>query len=111
MIHWLNDTPPEVPFMASIFNYFLSENLEGYEEYDIQTLELVKNIPGYLGYESMKHEGRGCFISYWKDEEAIKAWAKHPVHVVAKKHGAAKWYRYYHSAIAEVTSFHQHSLH
>ena len=110
MIHWLNDTPPQIPFMASIFNYYLSDDLEGYTAYDIQTLELVKTIPGYLGYESMKHGGRGCFISYWTNEEAINAWARHPVHMEAKKRGAAKWYRYYHSAIAEVKSFHQHTL-
>ena len=111
MIHWINDTPPQIPFMASIFNYYLSDDLEGYAEYDIQTLELVKSIPGYLGYESMKHNGRGTFISYWKDEESIRLWSKHPIHREAKKRGAAKWYRYYHSTIAEVKSFHQHTLH
>lgn len=108
MIHWLNDKPPSTPFIASIFNYYLSDNLEGYREYDDLTLELVKQIPGYLGYESFKYEGRGSFISYWKDVESIRTWALHPIHVEAKKRGIELWYRYYHSEIAEVKSFHSH---
>jgi catalase (peroxidase I) len=31
MINWQTSTPPQVPFFASIFNYFLSDDLEGYE--------------------------------------------------------------------------------
>jgi heme-degrading monooxygenase HmoA len=109
MIHWQNTPPPEAPFIASIFNYYLSENLEGYAVYDELTLELVKEMPGFLGFESMKHEGRGTFISYWEDMDAVRTWAAHPVHQEAKQLGIAKWYRYYHSMIAEVKSFRDHS--
>jgi heme-degrading monooxygenase HmoA len=110
MIHWKNEQPPKTPFIASIFNYYLSDNLEGYAEYDELTLKLVQEIPGYLGYESMKHEGRGTFISYWKDHEAVKAWAANPIHQEAKNLGIDKWYRYYHSMIAEINRFHSHTL-
>lgn len=110
MINWQTSTPPKAPFYASIFNYYLSDNLEGYEAYDLQTLELVKQMPGFLGYESMKHEGRGTFISYWQDEAAIANWAKHPIHIEAKALGMAKWYRYFHSMIAEVNRFHSHQF-
>lgn len=61
MIHWNTPTPPEAPFFASIFNYYLSDDLEGYADYDEKTLDLVKTYPGYLGYESMKHDGRGNY--------------------------------------------------
>jgi heme-degrading monooxygenase HmoA len=57
----------------------------------------------------MKHNGRGTFISYWKDMEAVQNWAAHPTHIEAKKRGAA-WYKYYHSMIAEVSRFHSHSI-
>ena len=110
MIHWNTPTPPKTPFYASIFTYYLSDDLEGYTEYDEQTLELVTTMPGYLGYESLKHNGRGMFISYWKDQESIKEWAMHPIHIEAKRLGAEKWYRYYHSMIAEVNRFHVHSF-
>ena len=76
MIHWKNNICPQAPFVASIFNYYLSDDLEGYVEYDELTLKLVQEMPGYLGYESMKHEGRGTFISYWQDNESIKKWRR-----------------------------------
>ncbi len=85
MINWNSPTPPTAPFIASIFNYYLSDDLDGYEEYDVLTLDLVKTMPGYLGYESMKHNGRGTFISYWKDMEAVQNWAQNPIHIEAKK--------------------------
>jgi len=89
MIHWNTPTPPEAPFFASIFNYYLSDDLDAYAEYDEKTLDLVKTMPGYLGYESMKHEDRGMFISYWKDMDSIKAWGLHPLHLEAKANGTS----------------------
>jgi heme-degrading monooxygenase HmoA len=106
MIHWHTPTPPEAPFYASIFNYYLADKLDGYQAYDEKTLELVKEMPGYLGYESMKQDGRGMFISYWKDMESIRAWASHPIHEEAKALGIAQWYQSYTSMIAEVGRFH-----
>jgi heme-degrading monooxygenase HmoA len=108
MILWNTPTPPETPFFASIFNYYLSDDLDGYDEYDEQTLELVKTMPGYLGYESLKHNGRGMFISYWKDMESIKAWGRHPKHLEAKKLGIQRWYKSYNSMIAEVQHWRAH---
>jgi hypothetical protein len=46
----------------------------------------------------------------WQDEAAIANWAKHPIHLEAKAQGIAKWYRYYHSMIAEVDRFHSHQF-
>jgi heme-degrading monooxygenase HmoA len=108
MINWKDNIVPEPPYIASIFNYHLSNELEGYQEYDILTIEIAKQMPGYLGYESFKHDGRGAFISYWKDMEAIRAWAQEPRHIEAKQKGKSTWYRYYHSIIAEVKSMRQH---
>ena len=71
MINWKDNIQPEPPFIASIFHYYLADNIDGYEEYDDLTLELAKNSPGYLGYESFKHDGRGSFISYWKDMDSV----------------------------------------
>lgn len=85
MIHWNTPSPPEIPFFASIFNYYLSDDLEGYDEYDERTLELVQTMPGYLGYESLKHNGRGMFISYWKDMQSLQAWGQHSFHLEAKQ--------------------------
>jgi heme-degrading monooxygenase HmoA len=58
----------------------------------------------------MKYDGRGTFISYWKDNDSIKNWAANPIHIEAKKLGKDRWYRYYHSIIADVNRFHSHEL-
>jgi len=110
MIHWQNNQAPSAPYIASIFNYFLSEDIEGYEAYDELTIQLAKQSPGFLGYESFKHEGRGSFISYWKDMDAVRQWASNPEHIKAKQLGISRWYDYYHSIIAEVKSFRQHQI-
>ena len=107
MIHWNTTNPPEAPFFASIFNYYLSDDLEGYAAYDEKTLDLVKTLPGFLGYESMKHEERGMFISYWKDMESIHAWGMHPIHQEAKTLGIHRWYKSYTSMISVVERFHE----
>jgi heme-degrading monooxygenase HmoA len=54
----------------------------------------------------MKHDGRGMFISYWKDMESIQAWGAHPIHQEAKALGMKRWYKSYTSMIAEVDRFH-----
>ena len=110
MIQWKNREVPQPPYIASIFNYYLSDQLEGYLEYDELTLELAKQMPGYLGYESFKHDGRGTFISYWKDMDAVHHWAREPKHIEAKQKGKSTWYQYYHSVIAEVKSMHMHEV-
>ena len=110
MINWQSEKAPSPPYIASIFNYFLSEDLDGYAYHDELTLKLAEQSPGFLGYESFKHNGRGTFISYWKDLEFVAAWAKNPDHIETKKLGMERWYRYYHSIIAEVKSFRSNNL-
>jgi hypothetical protein len=92
MIHGKNNTQPEAPYYANIFNYLLSNDLDGYQEMDEITLELVHDIDGFLGYESQKSAGRGSFISYWRDKESIAEWR------------IKRWYSYYHTMVVKVES-------
>ena len=110
MINWKSGHAPEPPYYASIFNYLIGDDLEGYAEMDAMTLNLVEQIDGYLGYESHKSEGRGSFISYWRDLESIDRWRKHQAHQHAKSEGRARWYKYYHAMIAKVESAHFHQF-
>ncbi len=105
MIHWQQLPPPSPPFYASVFNYELSEFLEGYQTYDAWTLERVKTYQGFLGYEVLKQDRRGSFISYWKDLESIQSWAQDPIHIKAKALGINQWYKSYHSAITKIIRF------
>ena len=70
---------------ANIFSYKRTTISDGYEDIDEQTLLLVKEIPGYLGYENIKDgSGRSIFISYWDSKKAIDLWRKNAVHKMAK---------------------------
>ena len=40
---------------ANIFSYLPSDDLKGYAELDEETLQLVADVPGYVGYESVKN--------------------------------------------------------
>ncbi|GAB4377208.1 MAG: hypothetical protein Kow0075_05350 [Salibacteraceae bacterium] len=110
LIHWKNGQPPQPPYYANVFNYLLGDDLAGYDEMDAKTLELVWNVDGFLGYESHKSSGRGSFISYWRDLEAINQWRHNPIHQQAKSLGQKKWYKYYHSMLVLVQTHHYHSF-
>ena len=46
---------------ANIFSYLPSDGLKGYAELDEETLQLVGDVPGYVGYERVKNSV-GIFI-------------------------------------------------
>ncbi|MEQ9188441.1 MAG: antibiotic biosynthesis monooxygenase [Cryomorphaceae bacterium] len=110
MINWKQNIAPSPPYYASIFHYLLGDDLEGYAEMDALTLELALQSDGFLGYESHNSPGRGSFISYWRDLDAIDTWRKNATHITAKKEGRKRWYKYYHAMIAKVESAHFHSF-
>ena len=48
---------------ANIFSYLPSDGLKGYAELDEETLKLVGDVPGYVGYESVKNSvGRSMLV-------------------------------------------------
>ncbi|MGO7421324.1 antibiotic biosynthesis monooxygenase, partial [Rhizobium ruizarguesonis] len=66
--------------------------------------ELAKQQPGYLGFESARGaDGFGILISYWKDEDSIRAWKSVVDHVQAQNRGRSDWYTRYEIRVALVT--------
>lgn len=87
---------------ANIFSYLPSDDLKGYAELDEETLQLVADVPGYVGYESVKNSvGRSIFISYWQSLEAVNEWRANARHKVAKNSGR-QWYSSYHSMLVKI---------
>ena len=94
---------------ANIFSYLSSDDSEGYAEFDEETLLLVGNVQGYVGYESVKNAGgRSIFISYWQSMEAVNAWRANARHKVAKSQGK-KWYAAYHSMLVKIEYSAEHN--
>lgn len=61
-------------------------------------LPVVGEIPGFRGKESYAHvsgDGRVSTVSYWEDEEALKAWTRDPRHREAMKEGRERIFSRY----------------
>ena len=98
----ISNTPP-VPYYAVIFTSTASklENRSGYNEMDKKLSQLVREQPGFLGFDSVS-SGIGITVSYWKDLDSILAWKKEKTHLVAQAKGRDVWYKQYKVRICKV---------
>lgn len=72
--------------------------------------ELAVTQEGFLGIESSRNDlVFGITVSYWKDEESIRAWKKNSEHILAQEFGRETWYQKYSIRIARVTREYHHS--
>ncbi len=92
---------PAPPYYAVIFTSVKSDENDDYNHMSHQLTELVKNQPGFLGFESARNT-IGITVSYWKNLEAINNWKHHTLHAVAQKKGKAQWYKQYRIRICKV---------
>jgi heme-degrading monooxygenase HmoA len=85
---------PPPPYFAVIFNsQRTADDPAGYEAMAERMVELASTTPGFLGIESVRGpDGFGITISYWTDEDAIRAWYQHAEHRIAQERGRAVWY-------------------
>ncbi len=75
----------------------------GYTQAAAEMSELASRQPGYLGQEHARSENRfGITVSFWKDEESVKAWRDHPDHVAIREKGRGIWYDDYTLHIAKI---------
>ena len=103
-----NDDPlarlPEPPYWAVIFT---SKRAPGDDEGYSRMAEVLasssRDQPGFLGLESVRDAaGVGITVSYWKDEESIRAWKRLAVHATAQREGRSRWYQDYELRVAKV---------
>ncbi len=92
---------PKPPYYAVIFTFQRTSIDEGYYKVANRMVDLAKEQPGFLGYESAREE-IGITISYWKNLESIKNWKKNVEHIPAQKDGKAKLYKSYKVRICKV---------
>ena len=66
-------------------------------------VELAAGMEGFLGIESVRgSDGIGVTVSYWRDEECIKAWKAVGEHQAAQASGRKSWYEGYVTRVAKV---------
>ncbi|MFI1394628.1 antibiotic biosynthesis monooxygenase family protein [Streptomyces sp. NPDC020681] len=97
----------EPPYYTAVFTSVQTETTEGYAETAERMMQLVKEIPGFLGYESARAPGGlGISVGYFKDEDAIAAWQRDLEHQAAQRRGRAEWYASYSLHVGKVERSH-----
>lgn len=94
---------PQSPCYAVIFSSRLEEDHAGYAEAADRMEQLATKQPGFLGIESVRDQvGDGISVSYWRDEDSIRAWKRQVEHLAAQEKGRAEWYARYSVKVARV---------
>lgn len=65
--------------------------------------ELALGQFGCLEFQAVTEGKDEVALSYWPDEESIRAWKAHAEHVVAQQTGRARWYESYVVQVAHIT--------
>jgi len=65
--------------------------------------DLALNQFGCIAFQAMTEGRDEIALSYWPNEEAIRAWKAHPEHVLAQQAGRERWYESYSVQVAQVT--------
>jgi heme-degrading monooxygenase HmoA len=95
---------PKPPYYAVVFTSINADvdHTEHAEMYK-RMVEIAEGYEGYIGIEPARNaDGTGVAVIYWKDLETIKAFARHPEHLVAKQKGREIWYSHYLIRICKV---------
>lgn len=75
---------------------------EEYSRVAARMRELALRDFGCLEFHSVAEGDEEIALSYWPDEESIRAWKAHPEHALAQQEGRDRWYASYSVQVAEV---------
>jgi heme-degrading monooxygenase HmoA len=70
--------------------------------------ELALTEFGCLEFHAVTEGADEVSLSYWPDEERIRAWKAHPLHREAQRKGKEFWYESYSVEIAEISRSYSH---
>lgn len=98
---------PDPPYVAVIFSSqrvaVVEGQDDGYAAAAQRMLDLVQSQPGFLGTESARDaQGFGITVAYFRDEDGVLAWKRHPEHAQARQRGRDEWYRHFEIRVARV---------
>ncbi|RKT05806.1 heme-degrading monooxygenase HmoA [Streptomyces sp. 3211.6] len=97
----------EPPYVMAVFSSVRTSDDSGYPETLARMAELVRDNPGFLGYESARTPGGlGITVSYFRDHESLAAWRTELEHQAAMKQGRGHWYESYTLHVATVERSH-----
>lgn len=65
--------------------------------------ELALGQFGCIEFHSVTEGIDEVSLSYWPNEESIRAWKAHPEHALAQRAGCERWYKAYSVQVAQVS--------
>jgi heme-degrading monooxygenase HmoA len=86
-----------------IFRAKLGNHDAEYVEVAARMRELALGEFGCIEFHSVTEGRDEIALSYWPNEESIRAWKEHPEHVLAQQAGRERWYESYSVQVARVT--------
>lgn len=97
---------PEAIMIAVIFELQPREGMmEPYLEIAAELRPILEQIDGFISverFESLTTPGKYVSISFWRDEEAVKAWRQQANHRRAQHKGRTEIFQDYRLRVAEV---------
>ncbi|MCI0506602.1 MAG: antibiotic biosynthesis monooxygenase [Gammaproteobacteria bacterium] len=87
---------------AVIFKATIKELDETYTATAARMRDLAISKYGCVEFTTLTEGNQEIAISYWSNQEQIKAWKKDPEHRMAQELGRVKWYQSYQIQIVEI---------
>jgi heme-degrading monooxygenase HmoA len=76
---------------------------DGYFKVAARMRELALSQFGCLEFQTVTEGHNEVALSYWPDEESIRAWKSHADHLLAQQLGRERWYESYVVQVAQIT--------
>lgn len=97
----------EPPYLMAVFSNVRTPDETGYPETSLRMNEIVRENPGFLGYEFARTPGGlGITVAYFRDQESLTAWREDLEHQAAMEQGRENWYQSYTLHVATVERSH-----
>ncbi|MCB2018733.1 MAG: antibiotic biosynthesis monooxygenase [Hydrogenophaga sp.] len=80
-----------------------------YSDMAAQMRELALTRFGCLEFTAVTEVDQEVALSYWPDEDSIRAWKQHTDHLMAQRLGRERWYASYSVEVAEVVRSYRHT--
>ncbi len=94
---------PAPPYYAVIFtSKRTAVDDAGYAAMADVMADMVTQQPGYLGHESVRDDGAGITVSYWRDEASIENCKQVAERLSGQKIGRERCHSHYETRVAKV---------
>jgi heme-degrading monooxygenase HmoA len=72
-----------------------------YEATGARMVELVSEMPGFIGMDYAETEGGELLVARFESHEALEAWRNHPEHQQAQQQGRERFFAEYRIEVCE----------